>query len=97
MIPSISSTSISVFVSPGTPGNSSLCSPSNGACRSCSRSAAGEPHGQSAVAGRSDHRVRHLLEEMAGLELGQFGLIVRLHDLPHRHAGIPQTLDQGVG
>ncbi len=48
-----------------------------------------EPHRQRAVAGGSDHRMVHLLEEATGLQLGQVGLVVGLHHLAHGHAGAP--------
>ena len=92
MIPSASSASISDRVRPSSPRSSSLCSPSSGACRSWTRSGPRENlHRKRAVAGASDHRMVHLLEEVAGRELRQVGLAVGLHDLAHGHAGIPQA------
>ena len=49
-----------------------------------------ELHRHGAVAGASDHRMVHLLEEVAGRELRQLRLTVGLHDLADGHAGIPQ-------
>ena len=48
-----------------------------------------EPHRQGAVAGASDHRMLHLLEEVAEGELRQLGLLVGLDDLADGDAGIP--------
>src|ERR1700677_1074028 len=61
------------------------------------RRAPREPHRERAVAGGPDDRMVHLFEELAGLELGQLGLAVRLHHLADRHTGCPQELDDLVG
>ncbi len=56
----------------------------------------GEPHGQGAVAGGSDHRVSTSSKKPPGCQLRQIGLVVGLHDLADRHAGVPQPLDDVV-
>ncbi len=54
---------------------------------------AGEPHRHGAEPSRAVHRMLDEFEKAAGRQLDQLSLPMRLHNLGHRHTGLPECCD----